>query len=77
MIMEKNAFDNCTIVTAARSSVLTYEDTVPTEDRIDYVKLKRDVKSWMCSNQQSQVILLSNLFNASQIFNWKILVRYY
>lgn len=55
MIMEKNAFDCCTIVTAAHPTVLSYEDTVPLEDRVDYIKLKRDVKSWMCSNQQSQV----------------------
>ncbi|XP_011704064.1 PREDICTED: sec1 family domain-containing protein 2-like isoform X2 [Wasmannia auropunctata] len=54
MILEKNAFEHCTIITAAHSSVLNYEDTVPLEDRVDYVKLKRDVKSWMHSNQQSQ-----------------------
>lgn len=60
MIMEKNAFDSYTIVTAAHPSMLTYDETVPVEDRIDYMKLKRDVKSWMCSNQQSQVIFLSD-----------------
>ncbi|XP_014481667.1 PREDICTED: sec1 family domain-containing protein 2-like [Dinoponera quadriceps] len=62
MIMEKNIFDCCTIVTAAHSSVLNYEDTVPQEDRIDYAKLKRDVKSWMCSNQQSQDCSVTVLF---------------
>ncbi|KAH0951848.1 hypothetical protein HN011_000429 [Eciton burchellii] len=62
MIMEKNAFDNCTIVTAAHSSVLTYEDTVPAEDRIEYIKLKRDVKSWMCTNQQLQDCTVTILF---------------
>lgn len=55
MIMEKNAFNSCTIVTAAHPTVLTYEDAVPLEDRMDYIKLKRDVKSWMSTNQQSQV----------------------
>lgn len=55
MITEKNAFDCCTIVSAAHSSILNYNDTVPLEDRVDYAKLKRDVKSWMCSNQRSQV----------------------
>ncbi|RLU18374.1 hypothetical protein DMN91_008731 [Ooceraea biroi] len=62
MIMEKNAFDSCTIVTAAHSTVLTYEDTVPVEDRVDYAKLKRDVKSWMRSNQQSQDCMVTILF---------------
>lgn len=62
MIMEKNAFDSCTIVTAAHPTVLSYEDTVPLEDRVDYIKLKRDVKSWMCSNQQSQDCLVTILF---------------
>ncbi|XP_025158914.1 sec1 family domain-containing protein 2 isoform X2 [Harpegnathos saltator] len=66
MIMEKNIFDCCTIVTAAHSSVLNYEDTVPLEDKIDYAKLKRDVKCWMCSNLQSQdcsvVVLFRPIF---------------
>lgn len=62
MITEKNMFDCCTIVTAAHSSVLNYEDAVSMEDRVDYAKLKRDVKNWMCSNHQSQVIFLSILF---------------
>ncbi|KMQ90853.1 sec1 family domain-containing protein 2 [Lasius niger] len=62
MIMEKNAFDCCTIVTAAHPTVLSYEDTVPLEDRVDYIKLKRDVRSWMRSNQQSQDCLVTILF---------------
>lgn len=59
MILEKNAFEHCTIITAAHTSVLNYEDTVPLEDRVDYAKLKRDVKSWMHSNQESQVRFVS------------------
>ncbi|XP_070511572.1 sec1 family domain-containing protein 2 isoform X2 [Cardiocondyla obscurior] len=62
MILEKNEFEDCTIITAAHSSVLNYEDTVPPEERIDYVKLKKDVKSWMNSNQQSQDCLVTILF---------------
>lgn len=65
MIMEKNAFDCYTIVTAAHPTVLSYEDTVPLEDRVDYIKLKRDVKNWMHSNQQSQV---SPIFISCPIF---------
>ncbi|KAM0736443.1 Sec1 family domain-containing protein 2 [Formica fusca] len=62
MIMEKNAFNSCTIVTAAHPTVLSYEDAVPLEDRMDYIKLKRDVKSWMSTNQQSQDCLVTILF---------------
>jgi len=62
MMLEKNAFEHCTIITAAYPSVLNYEDTVPLEDRADYAKLKRDVKSWMHSNQQLQVMFVSFLF---------------
>ncbi|XP_032674219.1 sec1 family domain-containing protein 2-like [Odontomachus brunneus] len=69
MITEKNMFDCCTIVTAAHSSVLNYEDTIPMEDRVDYAKLKRDVKSWMCSNHQSHdcsvVVLFRPIFISS------------
>jgi hypothetical protein len=61
MILEKNAFEYITIITAAHSSVLNYENTVPPEDRVDYAKLKRDVKSWMDSNRQLQVIFVSFL----------------
>lgn len=61
MILEKNTFEDCTIITAAHSSVLNYEDTVPLEDRIDYAKLKRDVKSWMHS-KQLQVMFILFLF---------------
>lgn len=61
-------FDCCTIVTSAHSSVLNYEDTVPLEDRIDYAKLKRDVKGWMCSNQQSKVIFLLYVYNVYCIY---------
>lgn len=63
MIMEKNAFDYCTIVTAAHPNVVNYEDTVSLEDRADYTKLKRDIQNWMHSNQrvtsQFYLILLS------------------
>lgn len=62
MILEKNAFEHCTIITAAHSSVLNYEDSVPIEDRTDYTKLKRDVKSWMHSNQQLQVIFICLIY---------------
>lgn len=62
MILEKNAFEHCTIITAAPSSVLNYEDTVSLEDREDYTKLKRDVKSWMHSNQKLQVMFVTFLF---------------
>ncbi|XP_029162831.1 sec1 family domain-containing protein 2-like [Nylanderia fulva] len=62
MIMEKNAFDCCTIVTAAHPTVLNYEDTVPLEDRADYNKLKRDVKSWMHSQDCSVTILFRPIF---------------
>lgn len=62
MIMEKNAFDCCTIVTAAHPTVLSYEDTVPLEDRADYNKLKRDVKSWMHSQDCSVTILFRPIF---------------
>ncbi|XP_070150555.1 sec1 family domain-containing protein 2 [Polyergus mexicanus] len=62
MIMEKNTFNSCTIVTAAHPTVLSYEDAVPLEDRVDYIKLKRDVKSWMSTNQQSQDCLVTILF---------------
>lgn len=58
MILEKNAFEDCTIITAAHPSILNYEDTIPLEDRADYAKLRRDVKSWMHSNQQLQVIFI-------------------
>lgn len=68
MIMEKNMFNSCTIVTAAHSSVLNYDDTVSLEDRIDYTKLKRDVKNWMCSNQQLQVIFLSYIYKIEYIY---------
>lgn len=61
--MENNAFEHCTIVTAAHPNVLNYED------RLDYVKLKRDVKNWMCSNQQSQVILYC-IFNTCNTFTY-------
>lgn len=50
--MEKNEFDYCTIITAAHPNVLNYEDAIPLEDREDYIKLKRDIKSWMYSNQK-------------------------
>ncbi|XP_071560548.1 sec1 family domain-containing protein 2 [Temnothorax nylanderi] len=62
MILEKNEFEHCTIITAAHSSVLNYEDTVSLEDRVDYAKLKRDVKSWMQSNQQLQDCSVTILF---------------
>ncbi|XP_024874060.1 sec1 family domain-containing protein 2-like [Temnothorax curvispinosus] len=62
MILEKNAFEHCTIITAAHSSVLNYDDTVSTEDRVDYAKLKRDVKSWMQSNQQLEDCSVTILF---------------
>ncbi|XP_050462921.1 sec1 family domain-containing protein 2-like isoform X1 [Cataglyphis hispanica] len=62
MIMEKNAFNYCTIVTAAHPTILSYDDAVSLEDRVDYIKLKRDVKSWMSFNQQSQDCLVTILF---------------
>ncbi|XP_011054832.1 PREDICTED: sec1 family domain-containing protein 2-like isoform X2 [Acromyrmex echinatior] len=62
MMLEKNAFEHCTIITAAHSSVLNYEDSVSLEDRTDYIKLKRDVKSWMHSNQQLQDCSVTILF---------------
>ncbi|XP_067212909.1 sec1 family domain-containing protein 2-like isoform X2 [Linepithema humile] len=67
MIMEKNAFDCCTIITAAHPNVLNYEDTVSLEDRVDYIKLKRDIENWMYSNQQecSMAILFRPIFICS------------
>ncbi|XP_018045740.1 PREDICTED: sec1 family domain-containing protein 2-like [Atta colombica] len=62
MILEKNAFEHCTIITAAHSSSLNYEDSVSLEDRTDYTKLKRDVKSWMHSNQHLQDCSVTILF---------------
>ncbi|XP_011867003.1 PREDICTED: sec1 family domain-containing protein 2-like isoform X2 [Vollenhovia emeryi] len=62
MIMEKNAFEHCAIITAAHSSVLNYDDAVPLEDRVDYAKLKRDVKSWMHASRQSQDCSVTILF---------------
>ncbi|KAL6264647.1 hypothetical protein P5V15_004748 [Pogonomyrmex californicus] len=62
MIIEKNAYDHYIIITAAHPDVLNYDDTVPLEDRMDYAKLKRDVKNWMHSNQQSQDCLVTILF---------------
>ncbi|XP_011167394.2 sec1 family domain-containing protein 2 isoform X1 [Solenopsis invicta] len=62
MILEKNALEHITIITAAHSSVLNYENTVPPEDRMDYAKLKRDVKSWMDSNHQLQDCSVTILF---------------
>lgn len=67
MILEKNAFEHCTIITAAHSSVLNYENMIPSEDRVDYAKLKRDVKSWMHSNQPSQVMFVLFFFNMQVI----------
>ncbi|XP_012538529.1 sec1 family domain-containing protein 2 isoform X1 [Monomorium pharaonis] len=58
MILEKNAFEHCTIITAAHSSVLNYDDTVPPEDRTDYAKLKKHIKSWMDSNRMLEVTIL-------------------
>jgi len=61
MIMEKNAFDYCTVITAAHPNVLIYEDTISLEDREDYIKLKRDIKSWMGVNQQVISILYADV----------------
>ena len=73
MILEKNAFEHCTIITAAHSSLLNYEDSVSLEDRTDYTKLKRDVKSWMHSNQHLQVVFIIYSFNI-QVSNFKFII---
>ncbi|XP_029050219.1 sec1 family domain-containing protein 2-like [Osmia bicornis bicornis] len=53
LILAKNAFESCTVYCGAPCCTTDHSDT-SMEDKLDYIKLKKDIKTWMVSENISQ-----------------------
>lgn len=58
MILAKNAFESCTVYCSVPCCTSDYPGISPTEEKLNYSKLKRDIETWMSSKNLSQVCLL-------------------
>lgn len=47
MILAKNTFQNCIVYCSVPCSTINNMEILPTEEKLDYVKLKKDIKVWM------------------------------
>ncbi|XP_015435849.1 PREDICTED: sec1 family domain-containing protein 2-like isoform X2 [Dufourea novaeangliae] len=54
MILAKNTFDSCTIYCSVPCCTTDYPGVHLTEEKLNYIKLKRDIKIWMASRNPSQ-----------------------
>lgn len=60
MIIQKNTFDNCTIVCAIHQTVLQYTSIIPVEGENSYDKLKENILAWINETNVTQVINNTN-----------------
>ncbi|XP_043254412.1 sec1 family domain-containing protein 2-like [Colletes gigas] len=54
MILAKNAFESCTIYCSTPCCTTDYLEILPTEEKLNYNKLRRDIKAWMSSKNLLQ-----------------------
>ncbi|XP_076161243.1 sec1 family domain-containing protein 2 isoform X2 [Ptiloglossa arizonensis] len=54
MILAKNAFESCTVYCSVPCCTSDYPGISPTEEKLNYSKLKRDIETWMSSKNLSQ-----------------------
>ncbi|XP_076654308.1 sec1 family domain-containing protein 2 [Halictus rubicundus] len=54
MILEKNAFTDCTICCSIPCCTTNYPGSNSMQDKLNYIKLKRDIEPWMISRNLSQ-----------------------
>ncbi|KAK1119372.1 hypothetical protein K0M31_013206 [Melipona bicolor] len=47
MILAKNTFQNCIVYCSVPCSTINNMEILPAEEKLDYVKLKKDIKVWM------------------------------
>ena len=55
MILAKNMFQNCIVYCSVPCSTINNMEILSVEEKLDYIKLKRDIKVWMTSGNPSQV----------------------
>ncbi|KAF3427320.1 hypothetical protein E2986_00335 [Frieseomelitta varia] len=54
MILAKNMFQNCIVYCSVPCSTINNMEILPVEEKLDYIKLKKDIKVWMTSGNLSQ-----------------------
>ncbi|XP_076627268.1 sec1 family domain-containing protein 2 [Colletes latitarsis] len=54
MILAKNAFESCTIYCSTPCCTTDCLEILPTEEKLNYNKLRRDIKAWMSSKNLLQ-----------------------
>ncbi|XP_068969221.1 sec1 family domain-containing protein 2-like isoform X1 [Bombus flavifrons] len=54
MILAKNTFQNCIVYCSVPCSTINHLGTLSAEEKLDYNKLKKDIKVWMTSGNLSQ-----------------------
>ncbi|CAL7948136.1 unnamed protein product [Xylocopa violacea] len=55
MILAKNVFENCIVFSGAPCcTTINHSGTLTAEEKLSYVKLKKDIKTWMASGNLSQ-----------------------
>lgn len=55
MILAKNTFQNCIVYCSVPCGTSNHLGTLSAEEKLDYNKLKKDIKGWMTSGNLSQV----------------------
>lgn len=58
MILTKNIFQNCVVYCSVPCCTVNHLGTSFIEEKLNYNKLKKDIKIWMTSKNLSQVSLL-------------------
>ncbi|KAG7197737.1 hypothetical protein KM043_001562 [Ampulex compressa] len=54
MIIEKNAFEVCIVISAAQSNLMNFSSDTSGEDNANYRKMKREIEHWMRANNLSR-----------------------
>ncbi|CAK9821674.1 Sec1 family domain-containing protein 2 [Anthophora retusa] len=54
MILAKNVFESCIVYCGAPCCTINYSETSTVEEKLNYNKLKSDIKAWMTSGNLSQ-----------------------
>lgn len=62
LIIQKNNFDQCTIVCAVHHSILQYTSIFPDKNENSYEKLKENILNWMASETNNSQVCLKIMF---------------